>query len=124
MLNVTKCVVNEIYLKLFTFFPLIICKEVFNSLYKLIDCENIEETEKARCDIPQNYFVVISSIFYYLEIYQIFQMLFQKIVTKNHHFLNSLVFNMKKDLTALWMLKLYLISIGYKTLSLVKQRKN
>ena len=38
-----------------TFFPLIVCKEVFNSLYKLIYCENIEETEKERCNVPENY---------------------------------------------------------------------
>ena len=37
------------------YFPLIIRKEIFNYLYKLIDCENIEETEKARCDIHENY---------------------------------------------------------------------
>jgi len=55
LLNVTKIVVNEIYLKLKTFFPLIVCKEVFNSLYKLIYCENIEETEKERCNVPENY---------------------------------------------------------------------
>ena len=54
ILNVTKCIVFEILLKI-NYFPLIIRKEIFNCLYKLIDCENIEETEKARCDIPENY---------------------------------------------------------------------
>ena len=51
ILNVTKCIVYEIYLEINSF-PLIIRKDIFNCLYKLIDCENNEETEKARFDIP------------------------------------------------------------------------
>ena len=55
ILKVTKHVVNNIYLKLNTYFPLIINKEILNCLYKLIDCEDSNEIEKERCDIPRNW---------------------------------------------------------------------
>lgn len=54
VLEVTKRVVKNIYLKLI-FYPLVIRKRILNCLYKLIDGKDSKETDEMRCDLDEGY---------------------------------------------------------------------
>ena len=55
VLELTKRVVNNIYLKLNYYYPLVLRKRIMNCLYKLIDGKDSKETEEMRCDFPESY---------------------------------------------------------------------
>lgn len=55
VLELTKRVVNNIYLKLNCYYPLVLSKRIMNCLYKLIDGKDSKETEEMSCDFPKSY---------------------------------------------------------------------
>lgn len=68
VLEVTKCVVDNIYSKL-NYFPLVIRKRISNCLYKLIDGKDSKETDEMRFDVSEEkYPSSVKSMLYFQDL--------------------------------------------------------